>query len=210
MAICPLCSERSAKRYCPAKEAQICAVCCGAKREVEIDCPGNCVYLKAARSYEAEKTAPDPELVAKIQKYGLDFFNRYAVEIELISRSVVEERLDSTWLVDNDVIEVYRSLTATMKTLSSGIHYESMPEGPVRISLFRRLRAVLDQLMGPREAGRSALRVSEAVNIMDFLTYAAQANTGLRPRSRRYLDWLDEMVAASAPRPETSGGLIVP
>jgi hypothetical protein len=148
--------------------------------------------------------------VAKIQKYGLDFFNRYAVEIELISRSVVEERLDSTWLVDNDVIEVYRSLTATMKTLSSGIHYESMPEGPVRISLFRRLRAVLDQLMGPREAGRSALRVSEAVNIMDFLTYAAQANTGLRPRSRRYLDWLDEMVAASAPRPETPGGLIVP
>jgi len=45
-----------------------------------------------------------------------------------LTRSVAEERLDSPWLVDNDVIEVYKALSATMKTLSSGIYYESLPE----------------------------------------------------------------------------------
>ena len=50
-----------------------------------------------------------------------------------------------SWTVD--VEEVYRALSATMKTLSSGIYYESLPEGAVRISLFRRLKAILDALM---------------------------------------------------------------
>ena len=46
-----------------------------------------------------------------------------------LGRAVAEERLASPWLVDRDVEEVYRALSATMKTLSSGIYYESLPEG---------------------------------------------------------------------------------
>jgi hypothetical protein len=185
-------------------------VCCGTKREVEIDCPSHCFYLKAARSYEAEKRLPDPELAAKIRRYSHDFFNRYSPVLEIISRSVVEERIQSSWLVDNDVIEVYKALSATMKTLSSGIHYESLPEGPVRISLYRRLHALLEELMQPQaEVHRNALKVSEAVNVLDFLTYAAQANSSIRPKSRRYLDWITGATAGSSP-PEQSSGLIVP
>lgn len=209
MATCPLCSERAGKRYCPAKDTQICAVCCGTKREIEIDCPGSCVYLKSSRDYEAEKRVPDAELAAKVQKYDQRFVSEYSPILDALSKAVVEERLDSPWLVDNDVIEVYRGLTATLKTLSSGIYYESLPEGPVRIALFRRLRTLLDELMKPSpELDRRVLKSSEAIDVLDFLTFAAQANSSVRPKSRRYLDWLARM--SGQPSSEQSSGLIIP
>jgi hypothetical protein len=177
---------------------------------VEIDCPASCPHLIAGRSYEAEKRIPDPELARKVEKYSNEFVYRYSQVLDAISRSVVEERLQSPWLVDNDVVEVYKSLSATMKTLSSGIYYESLPDGSVRISLFRRLKAQIDELMQPApNADRPTLKVSEALDALDFLTFAAQANSSVRPKSRRYLDWLTSMsgLASSA---EQSSGLILP
>ena len=210
MARCPLCSERLGKRYCPAKGEQICALCCGTKREIEIDCPASCGYLISGRSYEAEKRVPDPELAKKVEKYSNDFVYKYSPILDALSCSVAEERLNSPWLVDLDVIDVYKSLAATMKTLSSGIYYESLPEGPVRLSLFRRLKAQFDELMQPSPtADRSSLKVSEAVDVLDFLTFAVQANSSVRPKSRRYLDWLSSM-AGVAPSAEQSSGLILP
>jgi hypothetical protein len=52
--ICPLCEKRKAKRYCPAKGEMICAICCGEKREVSIDCSSDCPYLIAAHRWERE------------------------------------------------------------------------------------------------------------------------------------------------------------
>src|SRR5262245_36849038 len=76
MATCPLCSERAGKRYCPAKETQICAVCCGTKREIEIDCPSSCTYLKASRNYEADKPIVEPDLMEKLRRYDNSFIER--------------------------------------------------------------------------------------------------------------------------------------
>ena len=158
MARCPLCSERSAKRFCPAKQTTICAVCCGTKREVEIDCPSSCVHLKAGRSYESERKGhsilswwlgQDPSEQEFLDGIWSDSQRAWD---ELLPRNALCR--PGSWTVD--VEEVYRALTATMKTLSSGIYYESLPEGAVRISLFRRLKAILDALMTPSDAQRSA------------------------------------------------------
>src|SRR5437762_5779926 len=108
MAICPLCSDRHGKRYCPAIAEQICAVCCGTKREIEIDCPSSCAYLKASRSYESEKPIPDPEVAAKVHNYDGRFIERYHQILDALTAAVAEEHMNSKWLVDNDVIEVYK------------------------------------------------------------------------------------------------------
>lgn len=208
MATCSLCSDRPAKRFCPAKDTQICAVCCGTKREIEIDCPSDCVHLKAGRSYEADKRAPDPELATKLHDFDEAFFREFSPILDVISREVVEEHRGSRWLVDNDVIEVYKALAVTMKTLSSGIYYESLPEGTARQSLFRRLKALLDDLMkGQKELDERSLKVSEAIQVIDFLTLAALASSSTRPLTRRYLDWLADMTGAG---PEPPAGLILP
>jgi len=83
---------------------------------------------------------------------------KYGPVLQALGKAVAEERLRSPWLVDPDVAEVYKALAATLKTLSSGIYYESLPEGPVRLSLFRALKPILDALMEPSEAQPRMLR----------------------------------------------------
>jgi hypothetical protein len=210
MATCPLCSERAGKRYCPAKDTKICAVCCGTKREIEIDCPSSCAYLKASRSYESEKPIPDPQLVAKAHQFGADFVGQHHAVLDLLTLAIVEERMNSEWLVDNDVIEVLKSLHATLKTLSGGIYYEALPDGPIRQALFRRLKEVFDHLMQMDPAAeRPVLKISEAMDVLDFLTFVAEANSSVRPKSRRYLDWISERFAARMQAQQPSG-LIIP
>jgi hypothetical protein len=165
--------------------------------------------LKASRSYAAEKPVLDPQLVAKIQKYDSGFIERFHHVLAAINGSVAEERLNSPWLVDSDVIDVYKALATTMRTLSSGIYYESLPEGTVRVSLFRRLKSLFDTLMQPDAGGEyPVLKASDALEVLEFVTFAAQMNTSTRPRSRRYLDWVSETFGYS--QPQQSSGLILP
>jgi hypothetical protein len=49
--ICPVCRQRRGRRVCPALNDQICAICCGTKRLVEIRCPSDCPYLATAREH---------------------------------------------------------------------------------------------------------------------------------------------------------------
>ena len=63
---CPLCRQRSARRQCPALGRAICAVCCGSKRQVEINCPPDCGYLVAAQ-------APPAASVRRQQERDLGF-----------------------------------------------------------------------------------------------------------------------------------------
>src|ERR1700704_4766830 len=55
--VCPLCGQRKARRGCPALDKQICAVCCGTKRLVQIECPPDCAYLAVAREHRPPAAA---------------------------------------------------------------------------------------------------------------------------------------------------------
>ncbi|SVD73437.1 uncharacterized protein METZ01_LOCUS426291, partial [marine metagenome] len=48
---CPRCKRRLPRRKCPALGYQICAVCCGTKRLVEINCPSDCGYLASSKAH---------------------------------------------------------------------------------------------------------------------------------------------------------------
>jgi hypothetical protein len=166
--------------------------------------------LKASRSYESEKPIPDPQVAAKAHQFGPDFVAQHHVLLDILTVAVIEERTNSAWLVDNDVIEVLKALRATLKTLSSGIYYETMPEGPIRQALFRRLKEIFDQLMQAEPAAdRHVLKVSEAMDVVDFLTLVALANSSIRPKSRRYLDWIAERFGSRMQAQQPSG-LIIP
>jgi hypothetical protein len=147
-------------------------------------------------------------LATRVQNFGERFVQQYGPILAMLGQAVTDERRAMSWLVDADVGEVYKALSATMKTLSSGIYYETLPEGPIRTSLFRRLKLILDGLMETGGQTR-ALRLTEILSILDFLTLAFQLNSSGRPRSRQYLDWL---AAASdvSQFPEESSRLIIP
>jgi hypothetical protein len=210
MPLCPLCSTRAAKRFCPAKTARICAVCCGEKREVEIYCPADCVYLKAGRDYESEKHPIDSELEVRSRYFDELWIQRFSHVLDLVSETIVEEWKGSEWLVDDDVIEVLKAVGKTLRTLSSGIYYESAPEGAIRQSLFRALKDRVDWMMQPQEGISESLKLKDAIDAIDFLTLAAQMNSSSRPKSRRYLDWISSIVKSTTSKQERHSGLILP
>ena len=60
--LCPVCNQRKAKRTCPALGKQICTVCCGTKRLVEITCPTDCSYLSSSRAHTPEAVQRQQEI----------------------------------------------------------------------------------------------------------------------------------------------------
>ena len=133
---------------------------------------------------------------------------QYGHILAAVGQAVTEERRTSNWLVDADVAEVYKALGATLKTLASGIYYESLPDGAIRQSLFRRLKSMLDSLMESSDS-RKALRISEVLSILDFLALTVALNSSGRPKSRQYLDWIAAASGAASPATEPSR-LIIP
>ena len=49
---CIICNQRKGNRFCSALEDNICSLCCGSKRQKEINCFMGCEYLKKGKDYQ--------------------------------------------------------------------------------------------------------------------------------------------------------------
>jgi hypothetical protein len=164
----------------------------------------------ASRVYESDGRIPDPQLEAAVKKFDDNFTYRHTPVLNAVCSAICEERKEVPWLLDTDVIEVLKDLTKTMKTLSSGIYYESLPESSVRVSLFHRLKRLFDEFMQlQRQDHGQSLKVSDAIDVLTFLAYFATVNSNSRPRSRQYLDLLNNL-AEQAAQEKRAGNLIIP
>ena len=113
---CPLCGTRKERRACPALHQTICAVCCGTKRLVEIQCPDDCVYLTSAREHPAAVVKRRQEhdvaiLLPTIQSLTERQYQLFFLFQNLISRHVPH---GFTRLVDDDVAEAASSVASTL------------------------------------------------------------------------------------------------
>lgn len=80
----------------------------------------------------------------------------------------------------------------------------------MQVSLFHRLKQLFDEFMQPQTRTlEQSLKVSDAIDVLTFLTYVATVNSNSRPRSRQYLDLLNNM-AEQAAQEKRAGNLIVP
>lgn len=143
---CPLCRERRAKRSCPAKAASICPTCCGRKRRVEIDCPGDCVYLTGEHASgwtgrQAEKRRDARRL--SVAAAGLERDSEPYLIPWLAAVGAV--RSASGTLDDALLLDAVVALRKTADTRASGLVYEHAPEDA-------RARNLIDELRGKVEA----------------------------------------------------------
>src|ERR1035441_6424798 len=49
---CSICQTRRSRRFCPGVRGEICSLCCGEEREVTVDCPLDCEFLREGRRHE--------------------------------------------------------------------------------------------------------------------------------------------------------------
>jgi hypothetical protein len=211
--VCRLCGQRRARRACPALHHEICAVCCGTKRLVEIHCPFDCPYLASAREH------PPAMLVRQQQRdLGLtmqfvrDFNQRQSQLFFLITTFLVRYTPPELHtLVDDDVAEAAAALAATFETAVRGVIYEHRATSGPAARLAAALAPVLAQ--AGQQGGTPFQR--DAAVVLRRLEDAARQGHGLdRENPRALVELLGRVIRKADETAPTSvdepARLIVP
>ncbi len=199
--VCPLCNKRKAKRVCPAKGVQICAVCCGTKRLVEIACPSGCIYLTTARSHppavvqrqmENDRAAVLPLLQGLSERQARVFL----MMSSLISRHQVE---GFQKLVDGDIAQAAEALASTIETAARGIVYEHQPASLPAARLMAELRTMAAEITQSAAAELGAGAVSglerDAAIALRRIEDAAKSTSQRDPQSTLFQELLIRLLA---------------
>jgi len=210
---CAICEKRKAERFCPAKGAKICAVCCGTGREVSIDCPQDCAYLVAAHRYEDQHQrslpADTPLLDVKVSQDVI-----YAHQNVLSGLAFTAAKFSAAHpaTTDPDVLAALQALAETYKTLGSGILYEKPPEATLPRELYAVLAAFLNESkqQNAERAAAPAVKDSEVFTLLVFLFRMGLLHTNGRPRARRYLEFLRSQFPAAPELKREESRIIVP
>lgn len=147
---CELCNKRKGKRYCPAKRTEICPVCCGQKRGIEIDCPLDCKYFVEGQKNHNKKVNRE-----RIKKDGVKSYMRKA---ELYSRAPglfanIEIAISQLYRSNKEftnriLISGLEQASKTLETESRGIIYEYMGENEYANEVARAVLSVARQFTG--------------------------------------------------------------
>src|SRR5204863_2287135 len=149
--VCPLCGQRKARRACPAVGKQICAVCCGTKRLVQIHCPADCIYLATAREHPPAATLRQQQRdLGLLVQFMRDLSERQSQLFFLVTSFLVGYQPPELQpLIDNDIAEAAAALAATLETSVRGVIYEHRPASLPAERLMNAIKPVL------AEAGKS-------------------------------------------------------
>ena len=190
---CSLCETRKEKRFCPALDARICAVCCGTHRELILDCPSDCSYLKQARAHERfrPELLEDERWFAHVQ-IDEDLLDTHPVLLQDLVESITKSALENSSLRDRDVIDALTTLVRSFQTRAhSGLHYEPTPPSLAQQALLEELREVIaDYDEEGRQMGDPYLRDSDAFKALVFVLRLALDRSSGRPLSRGFLNFL--------------------
>jgi hypothetical protein len=193
--ICPICQKRKAKRDCPAKAQNICAICCGTEREVTIDCPSDCGYLIASRQHHIERRDVDweeipfrdTEISPRVVEAHQDLLWRLSYAIGLFAR-------DNPATIDSDVQVALQALAETYKTLASGIVYEKSLDHRLQRELYDALKLTVTEYKKGDAAQVMVAPTSpldgDVRDALIYFTQLAAIRSNGRPKGRAFIDSL--------------------
>jgi hypothetical protein len=190
----------------------ICAPCCGAEREVTIDCPLDCVYLREARRHEPEQTPTAESIPFPGVEVSDAFLAEHEQFIATIGLQMLRYALANPRTTDNDLQAAMKQLVRTYETLSSGIYYESLPEEGSQIGVFREVKKFLDEYQeAERKKGSMApVKEDDVIRSLAFLARLAALRSNGRARGRAFIDFLRQAYPEAAAAPPDEPRLIVP
>jgi len=212
---CAICRTRKPRRFCPGVHGDICTLCCGAEREVTVDCPFDCPFLQEARKHE--HTAPfDPEeFPNKDIRITEEFLEEHEPLLVAAMTSLMLAALETPGVVDRDVRDALDALVRTQRTLQSGVYYETRPDNALANRIFSDTQGGLEDFRKQEGAklGVTHTRDADVLGVLVFLQRLELDRSNGRPRGRAFLDslrgFLGEVLSA-VPEPAPVSPLIMP
>ena len=192
---CAICEVRKEKRFCPAVHGRICPQCCGEQREVTLDCPSDCPYLRQAREHEKPRSSEqiDPAgLFLQVEVSEQFLYEKEHLLMGLTYALAKAARADRS-LHDQDLIAALTVLSRSHERLvNSGLHYEQ----PLTSASQRRAAAEVENMVKEyrqaeqKHTGFTSLRDSDVLKGLVFLVRLAHGRTSGRPKSRAFVEFL--------------------
>jgi hypothetical protein len=195
--ICPLCGKNRARRGCPALGHQICAVCCGTKRLVEIRCPDDCTWLASAREHPpavaVRQQQRDVGLLVDVMR---DFNERQSQLFFLLTRLIADyQPAELQPLADEDVADASDALAATYETASRGVIYEHRPTSAAA----ERLAAALKPMLAEAGKGGGTSFERDAATALRRLAISVRdVQTQSTDNRRAFLELIGRVVRTTA------------
>jgi hypothetical protein len=192
MVVCPVCNQRKAKRACPALGRQICAVCCGTKRIVEITCPTDCGYLASARTHPPAVVQRQQAMDRAMLLPLLQGLSERQARVFLMLAAVIARHQGEMLqkLVDEDIADASGALASTLETSARGIVYEHQPASLPAARLMTEIRAVIAEM--ERSAGAGVER--DAAIALRRIERAAKAMVTIRPGANELQQLLNRVL----------------
>jgi hypothetical protein len=209
---CSLCNQRKGRRSCPAKQATICAQCCGEKRVLEIACPESCEYLKIGRSHEANQMGArhyrvdNPVEQAKRSRILADF----EPVIADLQTLIAIERKSSRDLADADVAEALNCLLKTLRTEDRGVIYETTATNLRADALRRQLGDLIESYRYPEESDRQRIHLKDAIECLEVLQAVVASHMEAGSASLSFVDFLVRHLPQRADAGPSQPSIIVP
>ena len=190
---CPLCHQRKAKRACPALGKQICAVCCGTKRLVEIACPSDCGYLSASRANPPAVVQRQREMDRAMLLPLLQGLSERQARVFLMLAAVASRHQPEAFqkLIDDDIAQAAGALASTLETAAKGIVYEHQPASLAAARLMTELKGVVEEVV--KSAGPALER--DAATALRRIEHAARMMGTVRPDTNEFQQLLARVLA---------------
>lgn len=189
--LCRICHSRRPKRQCPGIQGEICALCCGDQREVNIACPLDCEHLREARLHEKGTELDRDRLPNKDIRISQEFINEHQELALFCMFTLADAALRTPGAVDADVLKVVEALIKTYRTRESGLLYETKTEDRVAA----RVQDHFERSMQNRQTERAAAGQEPDGNpavlgCLAFIERSFLTQQNGRPRGRAYIDFL--------------------
>ena len=198
--ICPLCSNRKSKRACPSLGEQICAVCCGTKRNVEIQCPSDCIYLRSSH------TNP-PAVVQRQRERDFQFIlpllgglsERQREIAMLIQWFLRTNRPNELSWTDVEIEQAAKATAETFETSSRGIVYEHRAASLIAERLSTDLKEMIDS---KRKDGARITDTDTATALRFIETASRDARHSLEGNDKAYSFLLNRLLGSETENAE--------
>jgi len=207
--MCPLCRVRKAKRACPGTGQEICTVCCGTKRIVEIACPPSCVYLTSAQKHPAAVVKRQTEQDLVVLMGALGRVSEPQLQVFFVIHTFISRfRVDGhRRLSDADVGEATGALASSFETAAKGVLYEQQATSVAGEALRRELKVFLAQIAGD---GGARFEREVAVVLRGIERGATHATPGFGTGPLDYLSLVARILHERPPDPAHVSSIILP
>lgn len=173
-------------------------------------CPFECEFLQESRKRDKPQTDL-PELPNKDIRVSQKDLEEHQALAAFIAHSLVQSALGIPGASDFTVRETLEALIRTWRTLHSGLYYETLPEDPLALHLYRAMRQSIDEFRRREsERGVSRTRDGDVLLVLAFYQRLELDRNNGRLRGRAFLNLLWDHYGAPPPVPASSSSLILP